>query len=204
MTQIETCIQRPITTLTTTTTTNNNGHTTSSSGSSSPLLLLNQHQTGSDEFTINLSSIQLTSNNIQNSTINNNNENTVDIDFSFSSNMNIMNSNNNNNNNNSNDVRVQVYYCGTIMVVYIKDQSRLEELLDLFREICQFDKQQLFTIKWVDEEGDPCTLSSQIELDEALRLYFINKETELTIHIFANIPERPGNYLFNYNYRVLF
>jgi hypothetical protein len=200
MTQIEACIQRPITTLTTTTT-NNNGHTTSSSGSSSPLLLLNQHQTGSDEFTINLSSIQLTSNNnnnnhsnIQNSTINNNNnnENTVDIDFSFSSNMNIMNMNMNN----TNDVRVQVYYCGTIMVVYIKDQSRLEELLDLFRQICQFDKQQLFTIKWVDEEGDPCTLSSQIELDEALRLYFINKETELTIHIFANIPERPGNYLF--------
>ena len=47
----------------------------------------------------------------------------------------------------------------------------------MLRDICQFDKQQLFTIKWVDEEGDPCTLSSQIELNEALRLYYLNKES---------------------------
>ena len=94
--------------------------------------------------------------------------------------------------NSTNDIKVQVYYCGIIMVVYIEDNIKLNELMDLFREICKFDKQQLFTIKWVDEEGDPCTLSSQIELDEALRLYYLNKESELIVHIFANIPERPG------------
>ena len=90
------------------------------------------------------------------------------------------------------DVKVQVYYCGIIMVVYIKHDLKLDELIDLLRDICKFDKQQLFTIKWVDEEGDPCTLSSQVELDEALRLYYLNKESELIVHIFANIPERPG------------
>lgn len=30
--------------------------------------------------------------------------------------------------------------------------------------------------------GDPCTISSQMELDEAIRLYEINKDTEITIH----------------------
>ena len=47
-------------------------------------------------------------------------------------------------------------------------------------------------MKWVDEEGDPCTISSQLELEEAIRLYDLNKDSELKIHIFPNRPERPG------------
>ena len=90
------------------------------------------------------------------------------------------------------DVKVQVYYNGLIMVIYIRNTLRLEELYGLLRDICKFDDQQLFTVKWVDEEGDPCTLSSQMELDESLRLYYLNKESELVLHVFANIPERPG------------
>ena len=30
--------------------------------------------------------------------------------------------------------------------------------------------------------GDPCTMSSQIELDEAIRLYEINKDSEIQMH----------------------
>ncbi len=30
---------------------------------------------------------------------------------------------------------------------------------------------QDLTVKWVDEEGDPCIVQSQAELDEAIRLY---------------------------------
>lgn len=46
-----------------------------------------------------------------------------------------------------------------------------------------FDVQlQVFTMKWVDEESDPCTLASQMELCEAIRLYEINKDSELVIH----------------------
>ena len=30
---------------------------------------------------------------------------------------------------------------------------------------------QDLTVKWVDEEGDPCIVQSQTELDEAIRLY---------------------------------
>lgn len=41
---------------------------------------------------------------------------------------------------------------------------------------------QVFTMKWVDEESDPCTLASQMELCEAIRLYEINKDSELVIH----------------------
>lgn len=30
--------------------------------------------------------------------------------------------------------------------------------------------------------GDPCTVSSQLELEEAFRLYELNKDSELLIH----------------------
>lgn len=30
--------------------------------------------------------------------------------------------------------------------------------------------------------GDPCIISSQVELDEAIRLYELNKDAELTVH----------------------
>lgn len=37
-------------------------------------------------------------------------------------------------------------------------------------------------MKWIDEENDPCTISSQVELDEAIRLYEVNRDTELVMH----------------------
>ena len=58
----------------------------------------------------------------------------------------------------------------------------LSALLSEIRGVCRFDLQQNYTIKWVDEEGDPCTISSQRELDEALRLYELNKDSEITMH----------------------
>lgn len=55
----------------------------------------------------------------------------------------------------------------------------LEMLVLLFVCLCAL---QVFTMKWVDEESDPCTLASQLELCEAIRLYEINKDSELVIH----------------------
>ena len=91
------------------------------------------------------------------------------------------------------NIKVQVYYSGVITVIYLKIENiKLDKMSSVIRTICKFDAEQSFTIKWVDEEGDPCTISSQDELDEAIRLYFINKENELVIHVFPSLPERPG------------
>ena len=96
------------------------------------------------------------------------------------------------------DIKVQVHYAGNIMVIYIKDNLLLEEKIcikqffDLMKQICELEAKQPFTIKWVDEEGDPCTINSQLELDEAIRLYYLNKESELILHVFPNRPEKPG------------
>merc|ERR1719471_749291 len=42
------------------------------------------------------------------------------------------------------------------------------------KDICGFSQDQDLTVKWVDEEGDPCIIQSQTELDEAVRLYEVN------------------------------
>lgn len=173
------------------------------------------------DFSINLSSIQHAIDNTEN--IHNYTSDINEADFSYKNLLSTKIDNDNGYNTNTpssmknlnNDIKVQVYYCGKyhqtnkkmhsifslnsylkkgiIMVVYIHSNLKLVDFLALVSQICKFDKMQLFTIKWVDEEGDPCTLSSQVELDEAVRLYYVNKESELIIHIFANIPEQPGS-----------
>lgn len=68
------------------------------------------------------------------------------------------------------------------MITYIDPNVTLEQLQREMREICHFPSEQVFTMKWVDEEGDPCTITTQMELREAIRLYELNKDSELTVH----------------------
>uniref|UniRef100_A0A8C8SSH0 protein kinase C n=1 Tax=Pelusios castaneus TaxID=367368 RepID=A0A8C8SSH0_9SAUR len=78
------------------------------------------------------------------------------------------------------------------MITYFEPSISFEGLCNEVRDMCSFDTEQLFTMKWIDEEGDPCTVSSQLELEEAFRLYELNKDSELLIHVFPCVPERPG------------
>ena len=81
-----------------------------------------------------------------------------------------------------NEIRVKTVFYGEVMITYIKRTIGLEQLCKEMRDICRFAADKQFTMKWVDEEGDPCTISTEIELNEAKRLYEINKDSELTIH----------------------
>ncbi|XP_033764087.1 protein kinase C iota type-like isoform X1 [Pecten maximus] len=91
-----------------------------------------------------------------------------------------------------NAIRMKVGYNGDILITSVNVEISYTDFCAEIKDICKFDDQQPFTVKWLDEEGDPCTISSQLELDEAIRLYEINKDTEITIHVFPNVPERPG------------
>ncbi|KAL3319391.1 hypothetical protein Ciccas_001941 [Cichlidogyrus casuarinus] len=48
------------------------------------------------------------------------------------------------------------------------------------------------TLKWIDEEGDPITMTTPEEYDEALRLFSSNKDSFLEVHVFNSIPSAPG------------
>ncbi|KAM7543091.1 hypothetical protein Aperf_G00000012229 [Anoplocephala perfoliata] len=47
-------------------------------------------------------------------------------------------------------------------------------------------------MKWVDDEGDPCMLTCDAELQESIRLYNANKEPFLAVHVFNGAPPNPG------------
>nr|CDS33323.1 protein kinase c iota type [Hymenolepis microstoma] len=47
-------------------------------------------------------------------------------------------------------------------------------------------------MKWVDDEGDPCMLTCDEELQESIRLYYANKEPFLAVHVFNGVPPGPG------------
>ncbi|CAG0897960.1 unnamed protein product [Cyprideis torosa] len=80
------------------------------------------------------------------------------------------------------EIRVKTAYNGKVVITHILPDITLELLEKEMRDICEFSEDRLFTMKWIDDEGDPCTISSQMELEEAVRLYEVNKDTELVIH----------------------
>ncbi|XP_044758172.1 atypical protein kinase C isoform X2 [Coccinella septempunctata] len=94
--------------------------------------------------------------------------------------------------NNVQEIRAKIAYNGEVLITYLDEDITLEKLHREVREICRFSPDQIFTIKWVDEEGDPCTISKQLELNEAIRLYEVNRDVELTMHVFPNVPPQPG------------
>ncbi|XP_034948028.1 atypical protein kinase C isoform X2 [Chelonus insularis] len=95
------------------------------------------------------------------------------------------------------DIRVKIVYNGEVQITYITAGMTVDALREEMRTICGFSAagtagSDQFTMKWVDDEGDPCRIASQQELDEALRLYELEKDTEITIHVFPNVPPAPG------------
>jgi len=90
------------------------------------------------------------------------------------------------------EIRVKTAYNGQVFITYIDHGMTFLQLMSEMRDICGFTPGQELTIKWMDEEGDPCIVQSQTELDEAIRLYEVNKEAELAVHVFPGLPPAPG------------
>ena len=77
-----------------------------------------------------------------------------------------------------------------ISVCFVDQKLDFEEFRAEIIGLCELALNQDFTVKWIDEDGDACTISSDLELEEAFRLSRI--QSELSIHIFLGLPERPG------------
>lgn len=91
-------------------------------------------------------------------------------------------------------IKVKAFYNSANVVIYIDPNVTLEKLNKEVSELWQFSSDQLFTIKWIDDEGDPCLITCQDELDEMLRLHdrADGKEREVVLHVFKNQPLMPG------------
>ncbi|XP_041319562.1 protein kinase C zeta type isoform X2 [Pyrgilauda ruficollis] len=89
-------------------------------------------------------------------------------------------------------IRVKTHYSGDILITNLDASMSYAELCDEVHEMCNLEQEQPITLKWIDDEGDPCTISSQMELEEAFRLYCQNRDEGLIIHVFPSTPEKPG------------
>ncbi|XP_061041101.1 protein kinase C zeta type isoform X2 [Eubalaena glacialis] len=89
-------------------------------------------------------------------------------------------------------VRLKAHYSGDILITSLDSATTFDKLCEEVREMCHLHQGHPLTLKWVDSEGDPCTVSSQMELEEALRLSCQRKDAGLTLHVFPSIPEEPG------------
>nr|XP_033777917.1 protein kinase C zeta type isoform X3 [Geotrypetes seraphini] len=93
-------------------------------------------------------------------------------------------------------IKVKTHYKGDILITYLNAAVNYDELCDEVRDMCNLQHGQPITLKWIDDEGmalgDPCTISSQLELEEAFRLYCQHRTEGLIIHVFPSIPEKPG------------
>ncbi|KAJ7421476.1 protein kinase C zeta type-like protein [Willisornis vidua] len=79
-------------------------------------------------------------------------------------------------------IRVKTHYSGDILITNLDASMSYDELCDEVHEMCNLEQEQPITLKWIDDEGDPCTISSQMELEEAFRLYCQNRDEGLIIH----------------------
>ncbi|XP_008411150.1 protein kinase C zeta type isoform X3 [Poecilia reticulata] len=93
---------------------------------------------------------------------------------------------------NSEWVKVKAHYRGLMLITDLAATVNFVELCEEVRTMCSVAKQQPITLKWIDDEGDPCTISSQMELEEALRIYSRSKRSVLLLHVFPSTPEKPG------------
>ncbi|KAK6737393.1 hypothetical protein RB195_019849 [Necator americanus] len=90
------------------------------------------------------------------------------------------------------DIKLKTRFLGQVLVLYARPPLQLDSFFSLLRDACQQPSSQPITVKWIDEDGDPVSIDSQRELDEAVRILQQGGDAELNIHVFLGQPALPG------------
>uniref|UniRef100_A0A0N4Z388 Protein kinase C-like 3 n=1 Tax=Parastrongyloides trichosuri TaxID=131310 RepID=A0A0N4Z388_PARTI len=90
------------------------------------------------------------------------------------------------------DLKVKVRFLSDVVILYTRSTLTYDIFVKLIRDACKIPSNEPCTIKWIDEEGDPCTISSPAEMEEAFRLTRETRDAELCIHVFKGLPPVPG------------
>lgn len=90
-------------------------------------------------------------------------------------------------------VPAKLYFENSRIPLTVQSHWSCEELYQQIRSKLSINLAIHLTLKWVDDEEDACTISSQVELDEAIRCVVQSKSLDtLKIHIFSGQPAMPG------------
>uniref|UniRef100_A0A8K9V7D1 Protein kinase C n=1 Tax=Oncorhynchus mykiss TaxID=8022 RepID=A0A8K9V7D1_ONCMY len=84
------------------------------------------------------------------------------------------------------------WVCRDMLITDLATTVTYIELCEKVWVMCGLDRHQPIMLKWIDDEGDPCTISSQMELEEAFRIHSRNRNSGLLLHVFPSTPLKPG------------
>ena len=79
-------------------------------------------------------------------------------------------------------IPVRLNFKGRESRFYLDPRTPLEEARKELRSQCTLKSETPFNLKWLDVEGDPISVDTPRDWDEAIRLYMYNQETELILH----------------------
>uniref|UniRef100_A0A3Q2DVC0 protein kinase C n=1 Tax=Cyprinodon variegatus TaxID=28743 RepID=A0A3Q2DVC0_CYPVA len=94
-------------------------------------------------------------------------------------------------------VKVKAHY-RYMLITDMPSSVSFVELCEEVKTMCSVARQQPITLKWIDDE-DPCTISSQMELEEALRIYSRTKRSGLLLHSIYRRGARRWRKLYRVN-----
>ncbi|KAI6180733.1 Protein kinase C [Aphelenchoides besseyi] len=90
------------------------------------------------------------------------------------------------------EVKTRICFGDNVCVVYFPIQISFDVFCTRVLQSFALPNSQEFTIKVIDDEGDPCTVLSQNELDEVIWTVNQNNLAELVVHLFSGKPIAPG------------
>uniref|UniRef100_A0A674PPX5 protein kinase C n=1 Tax=Takifugu rubripes TaxID=31033 RepID=A0A674PPX5_TAKRU len=79
-------------------------------------------------------------------------------------------------------LKIKAHYRGDMLMTDLPASLTFDQLCEEVKMLCSVARFQPITLKWIDDEGDPCTISSQLELQEALRIYSRQRKSWLLLH----------------------
>uniref|UniRef100_A0A0K0FC25 Protein kinase C n=1 Tax=Strongyloides venezuelensis TaxID=75913 RepID=A0A0K0FC25_STRVS len=92
----------------------------------------------------------------------------------------------------NNKIKLKIKFLSDVFILWIENNLSYETFESTIKDICRISFEEKCTFKWVDDEGDPCTISSLIELEEAINVTNENEDNEMCVYVFNGQPIIPG------------
>lgn len=90
------------------------------------------------------------------------------------------------------ELKAKIRFNTNIFVVYFSVPISFEAFVARSLDACQLSSDIKVTIKVIDDEGDPCTVLSQNDLDEVIWSLTEAHATEIFVHVFLGEPLSAG------------
>ncbi|CAD5212725.1 unnamed protein product [Bursaphelenchus okinawaensis] len=90
------------------------------------------------------------------------------------------------------EVKGKIHFEKNVYVVYFSVPISFDGFFTRLKDVCKLAAGNTITVKIIDDEGDPCTVLDQSDLDEIIHVITENGASDMLIHVFNGVPPTPG------------